>query len=291
MNRKFQGIIFITLSAIFFGSYGIWPRLMGNSFGDYSQAWTRGLLLLLFLVPLAIWKKQLRPILPQDWKWFIAIAVSGGFNQAPYFYAFHHLNIGTATLLFYGSLTIGGYILGKGFFNERITRLKLVSLVLAILGMSYLFHFSLKVTDILPALLAVLAGSMGAIEVVLSKKISDRYSTLQILISIFLVMLIGNMSLSFFYHEALLSLTTIIPWLAQFGYIFAMLFASIFVFIGYKDVEPSVGGLIGLSEILFAVLFGVLLFRESLTLPVLIGGALITVAASLPNLEHFDYLR
>lgn len=50
---------------------------------------------------------------------------------------------------------------------------------------------------------------------------------------------------------------------------------------GIKRLEPSVGGIIGLSEVVFAILLGVLLFAEPITSSVLIGGLLIILSASL----------
>ena len=44
------------------------------------------------------------------------------------------------------------------------------------------------------------------------------------------------------------------------------------------------GGLLGLLEIVFSVAFGIWLFQEELTTKVIIGGALILVAAALPHL-------
>jgi drug/metabolite transporter (DMT)-like permease len=53
---------------------------------------------------------------------------------------------------------------------------------------------------------------------------------------------------------------------------------------GYRDTEPSVGGIIGLTEILFGILFGIVLFSERIT-PLLVTGSLcILAAASIPNI-------
>jgi len=184
MNQNLKGIVLITLSAVCFGSYGIWSRLMGANFSDFSQAWIRGVLLVGLLLPVGLFAHKLRPICKSDLKWFIAISVAGGFNQAPYFLAFQKLPIGTATLLFYAALTIGGYLMGKLFLNEKIDLNKYVSLILALIGMYCIFTFSLSWSQIWPALMAILAGLMGGIEVALTKKISNNYSGIQILLFI-----------------------------------------------------------------------------------------------------------
>jgi len=61
-NKTISGIFWITLSALFFGSYGIWSKLMAGSFGDFSQGWIRGLLIVLILVPIGIYKKSFKRV-------------------------------------------------------------------------------------------------------------------------------------------------------------------------------------------------------------------------------------
>ena len=130
MNNKIKGPLLITISAFFYASYGIWSRLMMDSFQEFNQAWIRGLLLIFILIPFGIWQKKFKKIAKRDIKWFIVIALSGGLNQAPYFYGFKHLPVGTATLLFYTMLTIGAYLIGKFFFKEKIAWIKYFSLFL-----------------------------------------------------------------------------------------------------------------------------------------------------------------
>ena len=98
-----KGIIFILISAFFYGSYGVWSRIMSPAFGEFSQAWTRGLILIVVTLLINLKFKIFKPIKRRDLPWFIIIALAGGLNQAPYFFGFKHLNIGTATLLFYSA--------------------------------------------------------------------------------------------------------------------------------------------------------------------------------------------
>lgn len=292
MTNQLKGILLITLSAVGFGSYGIWSRIMGNSFDEFSQGWIRAFILIAIIIPIILWKKQYRKIARTDWKWFAAIAGAGGLNQAPYYFAFKYLPIGTATLLFYASLTITGYIVGYIFLHERIDTKKITSLVLACVGISCIFKFSITTLSLtLPALSAVLAGAMGGIEVGLTKKISDRYSTLQIISVIFLFMLVGNIGIASIAGMKIPTFTTYIPWFGLLGYTVAMLIALYTVVIGYQYAEASVGGLVGLSEIVFAALFGVVFFHEVISLSSILGATLIILAAALPYLQFSKNLK
>jgi len=281
-NKQLTGATFITISAFFYASYGVWSKLMVGVFGEFNQAWTRALIILAVLVPFGIFSKQYKKIQKKDRVWFLIIALAGGLNQAPYFFGFHYLDIGTATLLFYTALTIGAYIIGKVFFNDKITPIKYLALLLAIVGMGLLYSFSLDASQILPALSITVAGFMGASAVVFSKKISSSYSETQILTSYFTVMLCANFILSFIFKESPLELRLSTAWIAQFGYAASMVFSNLAVVAGFKYLKPSIGSLIGLTEILFAILLGILLFGEVLQFSTIIGGVFILTSALLP---------
>ncbi len=284
MNKKSLGTSYILISALFYGSYGIWSRLMVGAFGEFSQAWTRGLLLLV-VVLLLNWKlKFIRKIEKKDWKWFLAIAIAGGINQAPYFLGFEHLSIGTATLLFYASLVVGGYILGKIFFNERMTVVKIVSLLVAIFGMVLIYGFTLTPSQVFPASMTVLAGLLGSSTVILSKKLVGNYHELQIMLGYFICQVLFNYPMALILGDALPVLQISTPWLGQLGYAIAMMLANMAVITGFGYLDPSIGSLIGLAEILFGVIFGVLIFGEVLGAGVIAGGICIILAAALPSL-------
>ena len=106
------------------------------------------------------------------------------------------------------------------------------------------------------------AGFMGASVVVFSKKISGNYSELQIICGFLIVMLFANFPLSLIFNESLPRLSFTQPWLAQTGYLLTMLLANIAAVSGFKYLEPSIGGLIGLLEIIFASLLFII---ESIT--------------------------
>jgi drug/metabolite transporter (DMT)-like permease len=257
---------------------------MVGAFGEFSQAWTRGLLLLV-VVLLLNWKlKFIRKIEKKDWKWFLAIAIAGGINQAPYFLGFEHLSIGTATLLFYASLVVGGYILGKIFFNERMTVVKIVSLLVAIFGMVLIYGFTLTPSQVFPASMTVLAGLLGSSTVILSKKLVGNYHELQIMLGYFICQVLFNYPMALILGDALPVLQISTPWLGQLGYAIAMMLANMAAITGFGYLDPSIGSLIGLAEILFGVIFGVLIFGEVLGAGVIAGGICIILAAALPSL-------
>jgi drug/metabolite transporter (DMT)-like permease len=75
-----------------------------------------------------------------------------------------------------------------------------------------------------------------------------------------------------------------VVWLYQLGYVGASIIGFWFVIEGLKHIEASVGGLLGLLEIIFSITFGILIFKEALTAKIIIGGLIIILAAALPHI-------
>lgn len=289
-NNQAKGIFYISISALAFGSYGVWSKLMGDSFGDWSQGWIRGLMIVMLLVPVGIWKKSFKKIEKKDVLWFFLFSL-GGLNQAPIYYAFHNLTIGTATVLFYAALVLAGYGVGFIVLKERVEKVKILSLLCSLIGIGILFDFSSTANSLLPMLSALLAGTLAGVEVTITKKISHKYSTIQILTSVFIMMVIGNILPSILLHDTVPSSTELLPWAAQTGYTASMIIAMYTVVKGFKYIEASIGSLVGLTEILFATLLGIVLFHEQLTSRYILASFLIVAAAAFPTLQQVMKLK
>ena len=285
MNKK-KGILFIVISALMFGSYGLWSRLIGNSFGIFYQGWTRALIISIVLLPILLWNKQIIPIAKKDRGWLAVFLIFTSFTQAPLFYAFNHMDIGSATLLFFVSSLITMYIFGLFFLGERLTTLKVICFILAAVGLYIIFSFSLVTFAILAALMAILNGVASGGEVSSSKKLSGDYSPLYISWLSWTIIFITNTPISFLLGEAKPLPSFDIVWLYQLGYVITSILGFWLVIKGLKYVEASTGGVIGLLEIVFSIFFGMIIFHEHLTLKVIIGAVLIIAAACLPYIQE-----
>lgn len=91
------------------------------------------------------------------------------------------------------------------------------------------------------------------------------------------------MSLLFGETQVMPSLT--MPWLYQVMYAFVVIGAGTTVMIGLRYVEAGVGGVIRTSQVVFGIAFGVVIFSEAITMPVLIGGTVIVLAGMLPHIS------
>lgn len=118
----------------------------------------------------------------------------------------------------------------------------------------------------------------------ISKKFSDNYHEIQIIywgslagvaVAFVGLLLFGEAWPTF-------ALTPAWGWL----FIYALVqVATVWLLVyGFKNLEAQVGSVILPVEIIFATIFGYLIFGETLTMGTLLGGLLIASAAFLPNI-------
>lgn len=284
MKSSTKGIVFILASTVMFGSYGVWSVLIGNSFGVFYQGWTRTLLIAVILFPIVYFRKEIVPIKKSDWKWLSVFLISTSLTQAPIFYAFNHMDIGTATLLFFVGMIITMYIFGFVFLGEKTTKSKVISLLIACLGLYLTFSFSIVAFTLLAAAMALLNGVATGIELASSKKLTGSYSPLYVTWLSWAVIAITNAIVSLALGEMQYLPTFTLAWLYLVIYAIVSLLGFWFAIEGYKSTEAGVGGLLALLEVIFAVIFGAILFSQPLSLKVACGGILILFAAALPHL-------
>jgi drug/metabolite transporter (DMT)-like permease len=282
-NKALLGYGMILLSAFFFGSYGVWAKLIGTEFGIFFQGWVRSALVLVILISIAFTTKSFKVVLPSERKWIFICVLFGVFTQVPIYYAYTHMDIGTANLIFFAMVAITSYVIGMGFLKEKITLTKIIALILAFIGLIIIFGFSIATFSILAMLLAAINGIASGGEVATTKKSTQKFSSLQVGIYVWVGIFITHLPLSIFMREKQIIPTFDSAWIAMSLFALAGLLAFWLVIEGFKYVDASIGGLIGLSEILFSILFGVIFFQEKITNTIIIGGILILLAGMLPD--------
>lgn len=275
-----------------FASYGVWSRFLGDlGFGIFFQGWTRALLMIAILLPVLIKRKELIVIAKRDWKWLVVFLVFTSGTQVPLYYAFNHMDIGTTSLLFFVTMLITMYVVGVIFLNEKMSWVKGIAFLLACFGLYFVFSFSMTKFALLAALAAVLNGVASGGEVSFSKKLSGSYSPLYLVILSQAIIAITHFPFSHLFQEVQYVPEFNMTWLYMVAYAIAGVLGFGLLIAGLKYLESSVGGLLGLLEIVFSVSFGILFFSELLTLRIIIGGLIIMLAAALPHIVEFRFVE
>lgn len=291
MKNSCKGIALVLFSALMFGSYGVWSKLLGTSFGLFYPGWTRSLIIVVALFPILYFTKQIVLVKKEDWKWLSVFLFFTSFTQAPLLYAFNHIDIGAATLLFFVSMLLTMYIVGFVFLGEKMTGIKLVSFIIACIGLYVTFSFSITMFVFLAAILAVVNGIASGGEISFSKKLSDNYSALYLTWLSWICVALTNGIVSIFVGEIQFIPTFDIFWLYQVLYAFVGIAGFWAIIQALKYTEASISGLLGLLEIVFSIAFGALIFHQGLTGKIVLGAVLIVGAAALPHISELTRKR
>ena len=286
MNKQsLKGSLFVFLSALLFGSYGIWAVLLGSDFGPFFQGYVRALLVLLVLVPIVFLQKSWVPVSFVDLKKYSWCMIFGIFTQAPLYYAFQNAGVGISSLIFFCMLLITSYVVGFTLLKEVPTKVKIISLILSVVGLLFTFFNSLESFSLIALILAAVNGVASGGEVATTKLIPEKFNALQTSIMVWGAIFVTHLPLSLLFGELQIIPKFDIHWLAMLGFTVAGILGFLLVIEGFKHVDASIGGLIGLLEIVFAIIFGALVFSESITLSIIVGSLLIIGAAVLPYLK------
>lgn len=282
------GALILLSSAFFYASYGVFSKIIGGTFDPFTQAWTRGLITLIFLLIFGLAWKQFTKINPDHRKWFLLIAITSSLSVAPSFYSFVYLNIGTALFIQYAATVVTGYIMGNLLLKEKLTKMSILLLVLVFIGLLIVYwgDISFRADKIVPFMAAIVAGSFFTAWYVMSKKINKYYSVIQISTVVYVAVVIVNVLIAAMLKEKF-NTTFISPaWAANVGYGIAGFLGVVLCVYGLKFVEAHKASVILLAEIPFGIIFGYFLFGESLSSMTIVGGLLIISAIALPDLYN-----
>lgn len=280
----------MVLSSFFYASYGIWTKLMGDFFGGYTASALRSILVLLILIPIAAAYRKLQPInLKQNWKYIAGLLFTSIFIWGPLYYAILNAGISVSLTINYASIVIGMFFFGWLLLKERFTKDKLISSALGFLGLSLIFSPSMNSIGLLALLAALMSGVATAANMVITKQMP--YNATQATVVLWATSVIANVLMLFAFSEA----TPSISWHAEWFYLVLFAVASViasWTFVrGVKLIEAGAAGILGLLEIVFGVLFGVIFFHERPGSIVLIGVMVIITAAAIPYIKDFNPKR
>ncbi len=280
--KKYSGEIYVLFSAILYGAFGVWAVLLGSDFANFFQGYIRSFIALCFLLPALYFAKCWIHIDKKDYKNFFLVCISALVFQVPMYIAYKNVGIGLATLIISATTLVTQYGFGKFLLKEKMNVLKITSLFLSLLGLVFIYFYQINFSTVFPILMATIAGFGIGAQISFTKLIPKKYPILQISSIMWFTGFLLNLFLSLLLQEKQLFPSVNIQWFSIFCFAISALLANYFLVAGYKKVQASVGGLIGLSEIVFAILFGYILFDEHITFSIIFGSSLIVFAAALP---------
>lgn len=281
------GASLVVLSSFFYASYGIWTKLMGNFFHGYTASALRSILVLLLLLPIALLYRQMQPLnIKQNWRYIAGMLIASLFTWGPLYYAILHAGVGISLAITYASIVIGSFIFGKLFAGEHFTKDKALAAGLGVTGLVLIFAPSTASLGWLALTGALVSGLSAGANTVFSKQI--HYNSTQSTLMLWACSVIANILMALVLREKLPSIGLHIEWLYLLFFTIASVIASWTFIKGVKLIDAGAAGVLGLLEIVFGVLFGVIFFNERPNSIALVGMAVIILAASIPYLKDYN---
>ena len=285
MNSRLKGILCGVGAAV---SYGMNPLgalpLYADGINTTTVLFYRyGLAVILLGLFMAVERKSFSITL-KEFAILVPLGVLFALSSLTLFASFHFMDAGVAsTLLFVYPVMVA--IIMAIFFKERITFVTVLSILLSLSGIALLYRGGDGgVLDTTGVLFVMLSSLTYALYIVIVNKSSLRMSSLKLTFYVLLVGVLLITSCSFFGDgEARIQiLTTPSMWLhASILAVFPTIVSLLLMVVAVHEIGSTPTAVIGALEPLTAVMLGVTLFGEELTLRLSVGITLILSAVIL----------
>lgn len=263
---------------------------MGNFFGGYTASALRSALVLVMLAPAALVCRQLMPInWRHNWRYLTGLLLSAVLVWGPLYYAILNAGVGISLAVNYACIVIGMFVFGRILAGERFTKDKRLSALLGLAGLALIFSPSVSVIGWLALGAAAISGLSSAAHMVIAKKLP--YNATQTTVLVWTASVVANIPMAFLLGEHLPSINLHVEWLYLVIFAAASVAASWTFIKGVKLIDAGAAGILGLLEIVFGVLFGIVLFHERPGLIVLCGAVMVVVAAAIPYVKDYNARR
>jgi drug/metabolite transporter (DMT)-like permease len=281
------GASLVVVSSLVYASYGVWIKLLGNFLGDFTQGVVRSVLVILLLLPMAIWGKQLsRMHWRRDFWHLVGLLIAAFFISAPLFYAVKIIGVGLGIGVSYAGLVLGAFLFGWLIDHEQYTKDKLISTMLGLIGLWLIFTPSSKTFGLLALLAALVSGLASGLIMVVNKVI--KYNATQTTLLVWSATAIINFPMIFLAKESFPKVQNDVHWLYLILFAIASLIASSLFIRGLKLIEAGAAGILGLLEIVFGVFLGIIFFNERLSWIVSAGLMCVLASAAIPYFQHYN---
>jgi len=286
--KKLLGFGALLLSAVIFGSFGIWIRFLGEQLSMYQQIVLRNTVAAVLSIGIVLIGRKLTSGISKAKKSnivFYAIAVP----LSVVFYNISMLNvkIAVATFVFYVGTIAFSTIISTLFFKEKMTSVKIVSLTCVVIGLAcFAYPFS-KESLTFGLLAGVISGLFDAISNAFRKDLSGKVDKFLLVLFTAVGGMIVAGGMALYFKQNLGFFTEMSTKTTLVGLLFGALLVGVnyLLLVGFQNFDLSLGTIVLSAELMFALLFGFLVFGEVPTTAEVLGGLFVLVAIIVPNLN------
>lgn len=275
------------LLCIIWGTTWIFIKIGLNDLPPISFAGIRFLLGFVILLPLAFWKKSTFPKNGRDWKIIAASGILQFFlNYGLLFWGEQHISSGLAAVL-QATIPAFGLVLARIYIpSEKITILKVASILLGLVGVAVIFKEQLQLGGMLSFIgsLAVVVGAfMAAYASVLVKTYGREINPMSLLCGQMVFGFVPLLGVGFLAEGNPLSFNW--TWSAVICVVYLAIMGSIIAFLLYywllMRIDVTKAMMISLVTPLVAVIIGGIYLGEKLAVQIIFGGLLVLGSVGL----------
>lgn len=285
------GFLALLASALLYASFSVWVRLLSIDLSPAEQIGFRNsIALVLAIVAVGLSRqsfgslRKAQPLLILGYVLAFPIAV------VLFTYAVLQTKIMTTLFWLYLSSLVTSLIIGVGYFKEKLTQQKIISLGLVVAGLAtYNFPFSGQFLTI-GAGLAVLSGVFDATANGFKKFFSGKVDRF---VLVALQMVGGLVVAGILSTQQTLTVPSLSPttWVVGIVFGISLVLVSYLTLFGFSHFDLNLGTVVLASELFFASLLGWLVFQESVSLAEGIGGGLIFLATVVAQTTTFPLAK
>ena len=285
MNKSL-GFLTLLASALIYGSFGIWIRLLSRELTIYQQIVLRNVAAFIITLLIIILTRRLIFDFRKTRKvGLIIYTLAVPLQVIFYNISMLETKIALGTFAYYSGTIIFSIIFGIIFFRERLNFVRVVSGLLALIGL----FFFVNPISLLSSGLGVAAGFVSGIFDAVGNSCRKEFSgkvdkVFLILLTTLGGILISGLMLFGLRQDAAFIRHISLPILSVglfFG--FLLVVVNYLLLIGFQRFELGMGTVVLSLELFFASLFGLFIFQEIITAREMIGGGFILLAIILPS--------
>ena len=246
------------------------------------------LLIVLILLPFIILNKNLRPKNGMNWLWVLYGFATAIIVFAQYGAVVLGLSVAIVVLLLY-TQPLWTIIISRLFFKEKLTKTKIISCAIVLLGMIILVNpFDAEIKSSAGIILALVGGLALSLWVIIGSVVSKRkvppitIKFINATLTTMFFLMFYPILLFFTKEPSIIRFSFDISLTIWIGLIIFTLFAEIINHLSYykgvKKVPATDAGIILLLEPVTGALLATAFLNQALTLNIIAGGILILIA-------------
>jgi drug/metabolite transporter (DMT)-like permease len=283
-DLKARGPVMMFISAIFFSCMAILVKMLSSSVPAAEIIFFRAFISLAIIMGMVAAGKVKFSVKNRGKTVFRG--VMGGISLILYFNAITLTSVSNAVLLSY-TYPIFASIFSNVYLNEKLTKEKILFIISAFAGMFLIFQFDYSALNI-GDVLALVSGFTSGLAVVSIRELRKTESSWMIVLSfVFFGTVFSLFSLPGNFIMPSTSSLTVLLLIGLLGTA-----GQLFQTSAFKLCSTALGGVISMSSVIITMALGIMIFRDSLTINMMIGGVLIFASATFFSLkEHYELAK